>query len=310
MANNNKKAYFAVCLAAFNGMEYIADQIESILLQRNVDLQIFISVDRSTDGTEVYLTEWALTEPRLTLLPFGDQFGGAGPNFYRILRDVDLTGFDYLSFADQDDIWHSEKLWRAHSLLVELDAASYSSNVTAFWPDGRTELIDKAQPQRHWDFLFEAAGPGCTYVMRRDLACAVQAMVRSQWTAVQSVVLHDWLSYAYARANGYKWVIDEQVGMQYRQHAANQVGVNAGWTAFAYRLRMVLGGWGITQAERIASLVGLDGTSFVRRWKTGGRVGFLWLAINANQCRRRGRDRLYFSLSCLMMAVLSQRHKS
>lgn len=309
MVNNNKKASFAVCLAAFNGMEYIADQIESILLQKNVDIQIFISVDQSTDGTEVYLTEWALTEPRLTLLSFGERFGGAGPNFYRLLRDVDLTGFDYLSFADQDDIWHLEKLWRAHSLMVELDAASYSSNVTAFWPEGKTELINKAQPQRQWDFLFEAAGPGCTYVMRRDLACAVQTMVRNHWAAVQSVVLHDWLSYAYARANGYKWVIDDRVGMQYRQHGCNQVGVNAGWTAFVYRLRMVLGGWGLAQAERIASLVGLDDTSFVRRWKTGGRVGLLWLALNANQCRRRGRDKLYFAISCLVLAVLGQRHK-
>jgi len=299
----------AVCMAAFNGMEYIADQIESILLQKNVDLQIFISVDRSTDGTEVYLAKWALSEPRLTLLPFGPRFGGAGPNFYRLLRDVDLSGFDYLSFADQDDIWYPEKLWRAHSLILALDAAGYSSNVTAFWGDGRTELINKAQPQRKWDFLFEAAGPGCTYVMRHDLACAVQTMVRNHWTAVQSVALHDWLSYAYARANGYKWVIDDQVGMQYRQHAGNQVGVNAGWTAFVYRSRMVLGGWGLTQAERVASLVGVDDTSFVRRWKIGGRVGLLWLALNANQCRRRGRDRLYFALSCLMLAVVGHQRK-
>ncbi|CAN1563793.1 hypothetical protein MCERE1_02781 [Burkholderiaceae bacterium] len=96
-------------------MNYIQDQINSILLQSNVDVQLFISVDQSTDGTEVRLAERALSESRLRLLPFGQRFGGAGPNFYRLLRDVDLTGFDYLSFADQDDLWHPEKLWRAHS---------------------------------------------------------------------------------------------------------------------------------------------------------------------------------------------------
>jgi len=127
---------FAVCLAAYNGMAFIAEQIESILLQKNVAVQIFISVDLSTDRTEYRLAEWALTESRLTLLPFGKRFGGAGPNFYRLLRDVDLSDFDYVSFADQDDIWHPEKLWRAHSLMTEQGALGYSSNFTAFWPAG------------------------------------------------------------------------------------------------------------------------------------------------------------------------------
>lgn len=309
MLDTVKVARFAVCLAAYNGMVFLVEQIESILLQKNVDFQIFISVDRSTDGTEARLEEWARSESRLTLLPLGQRFGGAGPNFYRLLRDVDLSGFDYLSFADQDDIWHPDKLWRAQCALIEQDAAGYSSNVNAFWSDGKTCLINKAQPQRRWDFLFEAAGPGCTYVMRNDLALAIQNLVRTRWHELQTVALHDWLSYAYARANGYKWVIDSNVGMNYRQHAVNQVGVNAGWRAFRFRVEKVLDGWGTAQAAKIASLVGLDDAPFVRRWKSGRRLGMLWLALNANQCRRRKRERVLFALSCLVLAVLGRTHK-
>ena len=300
---------FALFLTAHNGMAYIFEQIESILLQKNVDIQIFASVDESSDGTEAHMEELALSGPRFTLLPLGQRFGGAGANFYRLLRDVDISGFDYICFADQDDIWHPEKLWRAHCLMTEKAAVGYSSNVMAFWPDGKTKLIDKAQPQRSWDFLFEAAGPGCTYVMRQDLALGLQNLVRSRWDEVQAVGLHDWLSYAYARAHGYKWVIDSKVGMDYRQHAANQVGVNAGWRAFKYRVAKVLGGWGTAQAAVIASLVDLDEAPFVHRWKSGGRLGMLWLALNANQCRRRKRDRAYFALSCVALAVLGRTHK-
>jgi rhamnosyltransferase len=119
---NILKPYFAVFLAAYNGKAYISEQIETILSQKNVSLQIFISVDRSNDGTENFLANWALYEPRLTLLPFGRHFGGAGPNFFRLLRDVDFSGFDYLSFSDQDDLWHPEKLWRAHGLMRAKDA--------------------------------------------------------------------------------------------------------------------------------------------------------------------------------------------
>lgn len=309
MAIENKNIRFAVCLAAYNGTVFLGDQIASILVQKHVDFQLFVSVDKSTDGTEEQLLQRAQFESRLTVLPFGHRFGGAGPNFYRLLHDVEMGDFDYVCFSDQDDIWHPEKLWRAHSLMTEKSASGYSSNVVAFWAGGKTRLIDKAQPQRQWDFLFEAAGPGCTYVMRQDLALGLQNLVRSRWDEVQAVGLHDWLTYAFARAQGYKWVIDSRVGMDYRQHAANQVGVNTGWRAFKYRVTKILGGWGIAQAAMIASLVDLDEAPFVRRWKSGGRLGMIWLALNANQCRRRKRDRVFFAFSCVALAVLGRTHK-
>ena len=303
------KKKFAIFLAAFNGVKWLPEQFISILNQINVSITVIVSVDQSTDGTEAWIDQLAILDGRIVVLPHGRNFGGAGANFFRIIRDFDLGHYDYCCFADQDDIWHPEKLWRAHCLMIEKGAHGYSSNVVAFWSDGKTKLIDKAQQQRQWDFLFEAAGPGCTYVMRQEMAIALQNLVRTRWDAVQAVALHDWLSYAFARANEYKWVIDSQVSMQYRQHAANQVGVNAGWRAFKHRVGMVLDGWGTDQAANIASLLGLDETPFVRRWKSGGRLGMLWLALNANQCRRRKRDRFFFALSCVALAVLGRTHK-
>lgn len=159
MLNSGERARFLVCLAAYNGMDYISDQINSILLQADVEVKIFISIDQSTDGTEVFLENWALYEPRLKILPIGQRLGGAAQNFYRLLRDIDLKDFDYLSFSDQDDIWLKSKLYRAHKMLIGLEADGYSSNVTAFWADGRKALIKKSHPQVQWDFLFEGGGP-------------------------------------------------------------------------------------------------------------------------------------------------------
>ena len=306
---NESQPRICVLMAVFNGVRWVPEQLDTILSQVGVYVSVMVSVDPSVDGSESLIGMIAGSDCRVCLLQMSKRFGGAGRNFYRLLRDVDMSGFDYVCYADQDDIWHSEKLWRAHCLMTEKAAHGYSSNVMAFWPDGKTRLVDKAQPQRQWDFSFEAAGPGCTYVMRQDLALAIQDLIRSRWDAVQAVALHDWLSYAFARANGFKWVIDPRVGMQYRQHSANQVGVNAGWRAFKYRVGKVLGGWGTAQAATIASLVGLDNAAFVRRWKSGGRLGMLWLALNANQCRRRKRDRVLFALSCVTLAVLGRTHK-
>jgi rhamnosyltransferase len=88
-------------------------------------------------------------------------------------------------------------------------ADGYSSNVTAFWSDGRPDmLISKADPQRCWDHFFESAGPGCTYVLRTNMAIALQDCLRARPAEAARVYSHDWLIYAYARANGYRWHID------------------------------------------------------------------------------------------------------
>ena len=230
--SNAEPKRFAVCLAAYNGMAYISEQIKSILVQKNVDLQIFISVDQSSDGTEIFLAEWAFRDPRLTLLTYGKKFGGAGPNFYRILREVKLDEFDYLSFADQDDLWHPEKLFRAQCLMIEQSALGYSSNFSAIWSNGQERKINKAWPQRDWDYLFESAGPGCTYVLQKELALSIQHLVQNSDERLLSVDYHDWLIYAFARSHKFRWTIDNWSSMQYRQHNHNQLGVNFGWIPF------------------------------------------------------------------------------
>lgn len=291
----------AILLAAYNGMQWIEAQLNSILEQKSVSVKVFISVDPSTDGTLAWSQAMALRHASVEVLPFGERFGGAAPNFFSMFREVDFSGFDYVSLADQDDIWLPEKLFQAHQMLSETGADAYSSNVTAFWADGRQVLIQKSQKQVKWDFLFEAAGPGCTYVIRKQLACAIQSLIRLRWPEVRQVGLHDWLVYAYARANGYQWVIDDQPGLLYRQHEKNQVGVNIGWRASLHRARKILGGWGLAQSALIAELVGLGSQPFVQRWSNGSRAGLLLLSLHAWQCRRRLRDKMLFALSCIAL---------
>jgi len=298
-----KRPKFAIFLAAFNGIDWLADQLDSILAHGGITMTVFVSVDQSTDGTEQWFEERTQVDGRIVLLPHVERFGGAARNFFRIFRDVDLSDFDYVSFADQDDIWLTNKLVRAHEMLISTGVDGYSSNVTGFWPDGSKELIEKAQQQVRWDFLFEAAGPGCTYVMRKELACAIQDLVRSRWDEVQEVWAHDWFSYAFARANGYRWVIDDFAGMLYRQHEKNQLGVNSGWRAFVYRAEKILSSWWLAQSTLIARLVGLNDEPFVVRWASGSRLGMLYLALHAGQCRRRVRDKFIFGLLCLVLSV-------
>ena len=293
----------AILLAAYNGREWLQEQLESILHQNEVDVQIFISVDQSTDGTENFVDQFAAADGRITVLPHGRKFGGAVSNFFRLIDDVSFEGFDYVSFSDQDDIWSSDKLSRANYKMQEVGADGYSSNVTAFWPSGRQVLIRKSQPQKEWDFLFESGGPGCTYVMTVKLACTIQLYLREYQTEIKDVWLHDWFCYSFSRSKGFKWFIDDYSSLMYRQHLDNQVGVNHGWRAILYRVKKVVGGLGIKQSILIAHLMELDGKPFVKKWVYGQRLGLIGLAFKAGSCRRRFRDQILFMFSCLIMAV-------
>lgn len=293
----------AVCLAAFNGERWLPEQLRSVLEQTGVSVTVFVSVDRSSDNTEAWFDQLASADSRVISLAHGEKFGGASRNFFRIMREIDFSEFDYISFADQDDIWFPDKLLRAHQVLSTTGADAYSSNVIAFWKDNRRVLVQKSQQQVQWDFLFEAAGPGCTYVLRRELGAAIQKVLQEHWSQAQNVGHHDWFFYAFARANGYCWVIDEGAKMLYRQHDSNEVGINSGIKAFAVRTRKVLNGWGFRQSALIAVLVGLGDDPFVTKWSRDGRMGMFKLSLHFWQCRRNVRDKFLFALSCLAVGI-------
>jgi rhamnosyltransferase len=193
----------AVLLAAYNGMQWIEEQLDSVLNQVGVAITVFISIDPSNDGTEAWCAAYADVHPNVIVLPQTGRFGGAAPNFFRLIRDVDVGNYDFIAFSDQDDIWLQDKLQRAIAAIDAKEVDAYSSNVLAFWPNGKTHLLDKAQPQVEWDFLFEAAGPGCTYVLSNRLASPLKAAVLESWEPLQAVTLHDWYCYAFARSHGF-----------------------------------------------------------------------------------------------------------
>ena len=294
----------AVLLTAYNGLKYLDEQIGSILNQIDVHPTIFVSVDISSDGTETWFKEQALLNSRIILLPYGEKFGGAAKNFFHLIREVDFSTFEFVAFSDQDDIWLPTKLSKAVAILTTQSYHAYSSNVTAFWPDGRKKLINKAQPQKRWDYLFEAAGPGCTYVMKADFMSALKSNMLGVWDrGLQDVHLHDWYTYAFARANNYKWFIDPEPSLLYRQHQENQVGVNSGLKAYVTRLKQIKSGDWFKQASLIALLVGVGDSAFVKGWSGFARVGFLRLAMKAFQCRRRIREQVVIFIACIFCAI-------
>ena len=88
-----------VCIAAYNGERYIAEQIASILAQIGPDDEVVVVDDCSTDGTAAVVDQ--ISDPRVKLFRqtrnrgYVQAFGAAM---------AEARG-EYILLADQDDLW-------------------------------------------------------------------------------------------------------------------------------------------------------------------------------------------------------------
>jgi rhamnosyltransferase len=239
----NDATKVAVLMAVKDGANYLPEQIESILNQQKCDVDLLISDDYSTDGSAEILQKYAAKASNIKFLSCANPLGSSAKNFYHLISEADIGGFDYIAFADQDDIWLSDKLIRHIQLARTHNAEGVSSNVIAFWPDGRERLLDKAQPQRELDFLFESAGPGCTFLLSPWLIGKLREQLSDENSPAKEAVLHDWLAYSICRAYGCKWIIDNVPSLRYRQHETNVFGANVGFSAKWARLQRLREHW-------------------------------------------------------------------
>jgi rhamnosyltransferase len=216
-----------------------------------------------------------------------------------------LDGFDYYAYSDQDDVWFPDKLRRHIELAREHNADGVSSNVIAFWPDGRERLLKKAQPQREFDFIFESAGPGCTFLMSPWLIGTLKAHLLEINSPAKEVVLHDWLTYAVCRGHGRKWVIDGRPSLKYRQHGANVVGANVGITAKLTRLQKLRQQWYRNEVTKIAKICYKLSANehidkLIRLLECKDMFSQLKLLTLMTKSRRKFQDRLLLAISILL----------
>jgi rhamnosyltransferase len=299
MSAQPKLPHVRVLIATHNGTPWLDEQLRSIFGQEGMHVSLLASDDQSTDGTPAVLADWSRRSSALQILPSATSRLGAAANFVRLLRETRLDGVDFVALADQDDIWQPARLARALALLGEHGADGYSSDVLAFWADGRRKPLGKAHPQRALDHLFEPAGPGCTYVLNAALASALQRELKREPQRFDGIGYHDWLIYAFARLHDYRWFIDPEPGVLYRQHAHNELGANLGAVALTRRWGRLTSGWFRGQVLRIATFWPGAPEPLVTRLRRLSVLDRIWLALRVRQLRRHPRDQ--FALAAMLL---------
>lgn len=207
-----------VLLATYNGDKYLAEQIESIYLQKNVSLTITARDDNSSDDTCKILKKYE-EEGKLNLLANGPNLGAA-QNFFYLLKNADPTA-NYFAFSDQDDVWLDDKLERALNLLKQ-DNESYPliyCGPVIYTDQNLNPLRQSRTPKKLSleNALIENVMTGCTIVMNK---CARDLIIKN---TPSNCVMHDSWCYL-ALASFGKIIYDNEPKILYRQHQNNHLG--------------------------------------------------------------------------------------
>jgi rhamnosyltransferase len=299
-----------VLLAACNGSRYIDEQIASIMGQIGVDPHIVVSVDNSHDNTKDCVLAAIRCYPgRISLLsgcrPPELSKTNSANNFFYLSATIDLPFNTYwLAFSDQDDIWEACHLFNAIERIVKLNLAGYSSSVIAFWPDGRQHFVKKSGRISRYNHIFEAPGPGCTFVLPRATYFQFQQYLNRNLASAARIHFHDWAIFAYVRSIGGNWFIDPTSSLFYRQHASNVLGVMLTPRTISLRLSMLFGGWYREQCLAIADFVGESGVQHSLLLRRFSQIDRLKLALMVIVHRRRLRDKILLSIAFLVMRQL------
>ena len=219
-----RKNRILVLMSSYNGEQFIDQQIDSILKQKNVDVNLLIRDDGSKDNSIQVINRFISINDRIRLI-IGENIGSKN-SFSELLRIVkkEYNDFDYYAFSDQDDYWESNKLDAALNIICGDNSdlpILYCSNLKV--TDSDLNILGWMRPKglvfSKDASLAESICTGCTMVFNYkaiDLYCvAVRARIMSHDLWMSHIC--GFLGRVYYDNDGYIF---------YRQHSNNQIGAH------------------------------------------------------------------------------------
>ncbi len=160
------KPSVAVLMSTYDGQRFLKEQIDSVLIQQNVCLTLFVRDDGSNDDTLQIIKSYG---ERVVFLRGTNV--GVGNSFMTVLQAAGQD-FDYYAFCDQDDIWLPDKLYKGISSICLYDEpACYCSNQILVDSEGnkiRNHYIEQIDTG-YMQILNDNQVYGCTMLWNKEL---------------------------------------------------------------------------------------------------------------------------------------------
>jgi len=211
-----------VYMSTFNGERYVQEQIESILNQRDVQIELWVRDDGSTDKTKEIIQDYAVKNKNIHLMD-GEPCG-VGRSFMQLLYDAS-TSSEYYAFSDQDDVWDDDKLISAVEMLREKSGkpALYVCNQRCV--DANRNFISNRFPadfpkQELINELFVNLYAGCTMVFNHELKTMLCDKARRPELEFFRHRIHDaWVACVASSMDAL--IYDPSCHMEFRRHGEN-----------------------------------------------------------------------------------------
>lgn len=217
-----------IVLGTYNGENYLAAQIESLLAQTENNWRLLIRDDGSVDGTVALICEYAQRYPgKIMQIDANGSNLGVVANFGRLLE---VSSADYVMFCDQDDHWYQDKIACSLQAIREMEAQHGTDMPLLIHTDAR--LVDEKMQPTHASFhaalshdmtrnslsdaLLQNTAHGCTIMMNR-------ALVRLAVPFPLQARMHDMWVHLLALSAGKVQYLDRAT-LDYRQHGKNVIG--------------------------------------------------------------------------------------
>ncbi len=212
----------SVCMATYNGEQYIREQLESILSQLGENDEVIISDDGSKDNTLRIVKD--LKDSRIkafnNVAPHG-----VVPNFENALRHA--SG-DVIFLADQDDVWLPHKVQTVLKHLEHCDWVAHNVEMA----DGNLNLqgIDfftlRNTKYGFWKNIWKMRYLGCTMAFKKEALKYIMPFPKD-------ILWHDMWAAAILHAKYNGELIRESL-MYYRRHGynASPTSEKSGWSWF------------------------------------------------------------------------------
>jgi glycosyltransferase involved in cell wall biosynthesis len=236
--------FLEVVMPTYNGEKYLAQQVESIYGQTVRPDRLVIRDDGSTDGTICLIKALQQRYGEWINQLEGSEHLGCCASVSILLEAAQAR---YVALADQDDIWHPDKLEKSLLLLCELEKIHGVDMPLLIHGDlrlvdaegkstGHTFLAyQRLDPRRTSpvDLAFTNVVTGCTCLFNRALlGKALPIPVEAE--------MHDWWMALVASAFGYIGFLSNPY-IDYRQHDQNLLGARGlGWRYWLSRVNSLL----------------------------------------------------------------------
>jgi glycosyltransferase involved in cell wall biosynthesis len=218
----------SILVATYNGENYIADQLESLLNQTYQNFKVFVRDDCSTDNTLQVLERYHMQYPNKIYFSKSDSNSGSAKHtfFTLMLQHKD----DFVMLCDQDDVWKPNKIeislcemnrmrnqYGADTpILVHTDLTVVDENLSLINPSYKKMLDADYSRKKLNHLLSQNILTGCTSMLNLPLANLINK-------EPEFCIMHDWWIIMVASCFGYISGLDKQT-MYYRQHKNNSVG--------------------------------------------------------------------------------------